>query len=138
MEQRKHLRLPIERTILLQQGDSKVHRGKTTNMSFGYAHINLSVHDDLSVNDECELVLQLDENLDSIEIFLKAKIVRLEQDGVAVQFTSIMAEGYQDFEQLLVNASPNPIQLMAELDKHRGLDVARTHKRPSGARLYLV
>ncbi|VAX06854.1 hypothetical protein MNBD_GAMMA26-1942 [hydrothermal vent metagenome] len=138
MEQRKLARLPIERTMLIQRGDSKAYQGKTTNISFGDAYINLSGHDDLRVNDECELVLQLDENLDSIEIFLKAKIVRIEQDGVAVQFASIMAENYRDFEQLLINASPDPIKLMAELDKHRGLDITHTYQRPSGTRLRLV
>ena len=123
MEKRKHARLPIERTILVQQGEGKVYEGQTANVSFGGAYIALTEHADLNSDDEVELVLQLDESLDSIEIFFKANIVRKDIEVLAVQFIHVNAEGYRHFEQLMINASPDPMTLMAEVEENRGLEI---------------
>jgi len=124
-DQRKHARLPIERTALIQHGDDKVHQGQTSNISFGGAYISLAEQEGLCVGDICELALQLGESLDSIEIFFKVRIVRLDERGIAIRFILINAESYRHFEQLMVNASPDPIRLLVELDENRGLAINR-------------
>ncbi|MCH8069699.1 MAG: PilZ domain-containing protein [Candidatus Marinimicrobia bacterium] len=123
MNNRKNTRLSVTRKAKLQLADGSILCGTTKNLSFSGAYVNIA--DKITVNpgDSCSFILILCDEPNLIEIIFKCDIVRVESEGIALQFRYIDIGDYQHFKNLMINACPEPKQLLEELNAAPGLDV---------------
>jgi len=120
-ENRKHQRLPIEVRVRLQLTDQTEFLGETINLSFSGAYVKLDSTENLPTDANCTLTLILQDGHEPTLVKFKAKIIHIRSEGVGLQFKAIFAEDYNEFVYLMVNNSPDPDGLLAEVAQHPGI-----------------
>ena len=125
MENRKHIRLPIEVAAELLISDNAIHHCTTKNISFGGVRINSKEPLKVAPGNECNVTLLLKEKPERINIKFKCVAVHTSADKkeVGFKFINIRGEDYQDFKSLMINRSPDLDRLLDELGKNPGLEL---------------
>jgi len=76
----------------------------------------------LPVGRQCRVVLYLAEAENPVKIQLKARVVRVEDDGIAIEFTEIQGqESYEHLRNLVLYNSSDPDRIEREFQAHVGL-----------------
>ncbi|NDY43100.1 PilZ domain-containing protein [Dissulfurirhabdus thermomarina] len=124
-ERRKNTRVPLKIEAELRLSDGTVHKGVTENMSFGGTFLKWPGLAGISEGDPCVFALVLQPEPHPWVIEIESRVIHVQEDGVGLQFLSVDYEGYQNFRDLMVSATPDSGALMEELHKNPGLEVRR-------------
>jgi len=82
----------------------------------------LLTRDRFPLDSHCRAVLYLVECGSPLRIEVTARIVRIEEDGMAIEFLEFMEpESFEYLKNLMLYNSANPTQVEKELDSHVGL-----------------
>lgn len=120
---RKHTRIPLELDAELRLDDSGTVNGKIKNMSFSGVYMRCINPEGIPVgrNGLLKIILQAEPHPHIINI--RCRIIRTDESGAGIRFINIDIRGYQLFKNLMIYNSADPDKLLAELDKHPGLDI---------------
>ena len=125
-ENRKHQRLVIEISATITLPDGTQYNGKTTNISFSGAFVEIAAPRGLRRGDRCLLTLRLQEGSEPMLLNFKCKIRHAKPHGAGIEFRAIFAEDYNDFVYLMVNHSPDPDGLLEEVSRNPGIKIHNT------------
>jgi len=123
IDNRKHQRLPIEIPVVIHLKDGADIKGITKNISFSGAYIQDDLMSQIAADTNCTVTLILQDGTDPTMIKFKATIIHSNQEGIGVEFNAIFAEDYNEFVYLMVNNSPDPDGLLAEVSQHPGIKI---------------
>lgn len=121
-EKRKHMRLSISLDATLKFTNGFTVHGKTKDISFSGGFVYMKDIQKIHQNDTFTLQLILDD-VESLMTRFQCRIIHLADDGVGFSFINTNAENYQYFVSLMIQKSPHPQELLAELSKNPGLDL---------------
>lgn len=122
-DRRKHTRITLELDAELHLDNGRVIKGKVKNISFSGVfmhHIN-SANISVGSTGMLKIILQADPHPNIINI--RCEVVRTDESGAGIKFVNIDIRGYQQFKNLMIYNSTDPDTLLAELEKHPGLDI---------------
>ncbi len=120
MKKRKFIRLPFSTQVEFFWKNSS-YKANLKNLSYGGAFIESEIIP--PKDEEISLILFVKENIPSIKIFLKGKVVRNEPEkGFAIKYTYISSESFNHFKNLIYYNCPSPE--IAEKELYRFLDEA--------------
>ncbi len=124
-DRRKHTRISIELEAELKLSDKVSFKGKIRNISFSgvYLHCVNSTNMPVGETGLFKLFLQTDPHPNFINF--RCQIVRTDESGAGLRFIDIDIEGYKKFKNLMVYNSTESDKLLAELEKHPGLEIYR-------------
>jgi c-di-GMP-binding flagellar brake protein YcgR len=127
IENRKHMRLPIEVAAELSISDKTKQPCETKNISFGGMSVNSKDPLKVAPGDEYNITLLLQEKPEEINIKFKCTVVHTSSDKkeIGLKFININGENYQDFKSLMINHSPDQDSLLDELNENPGLDTQK-------------
>ena len=123
IDNRKHQRLSIELPVTIHLEDGTEVSGISKNISFSGSFIQYESASQIAADSSCTVTFILQEGSDPIMIKFKASIVHSKPEGVGVEFKAIFAEDYNEFVYLMVNNSPDPDGLLAEVSRHPGIKI---------------
>ena len=121
IEQRKHMRLPIEMPVEIKIHDGSLRKGLTKNISFGGMLVEFSDNSEIIPGKDYELFLVLHEGEDGLSIHLRCNIVHIAAFGTGIQFKTIDIAHYQHFKNLMVYNCEDPEKMLEEVMKNPGL-----------------
>lgn len=107
-EKRRHTRVVFTRTVRLSVNDSVLGEFPARNLSMGGLFIDNSTLADV-VDGECELELHEKGEHSSLILKFSAKVVRVEQAGVAIEFTDMEDDSFMFLQTMVLYASDDPI-----------------------------
>lgn len=118
---RKHMRLPIEVEAEMKTDDSTL-KGVTKNISFSGALIEFQEKTEIEIGNKCKISLIIQQNT-KIQINFDCKVIHKINNTLGFEFISLYGlEGYENFKNLLVYNSPNPQEILDELEKNPGIE----------------
>ncbi|MEW6599965.1 MAG: PilZ domain-containing protein [Nitrospirota bacterium] len=122
-DRRKHKRITLELETELHLDDGAVIKGKIKNISFSgvFMYCINSANMPVGMPGLLKIYLQTGPNPNTINI--RCETVRTDESGAGIKFINIDIAGYQLFKNLMIYNSADPDALLAELEKHPGLDI---------------
>jgi len=122
-DRRKHTRISLELDTELQLDNDSIFKGKIKNISFSGVFMYCINSANMSVGSTglLRIILQADPHPNTINI--RCEVVRTGESGAGIRFINIDIRGYQQFKNLMIYNSTDPDMLLAELEKHPGLDI---------------
>lgn len=117
---REFTRTSVRIAAQMESEDVSIHCDQTRDLSM--KGLFLLTKDRLPVGTTCRTVLYLVECGSPLSIEVTAKVVRTEEDGMAIEFLEILEpECFEYLRNLVLYNSPNPERVEKELDSHIGL-----------------
>ena len=107
-EKRRHARVIFTRTVRLSVNDSLLGEFPARNLSMGGLFIDNSTLADV-VDGECQLELHEKGEHSSLILKFSAKVVRVEQAGVGVEFTDMEDDSFMFLQTMVLYASDDPL-----------------------------
>lgn len=107
-EKRRHIRVIFTRTVRLSVNDSFVGEFPVRNLSMGGLFIDNCTLADV-VDGECQLELHERGAHSSLILKFSAKVVRVEQVGIGVEFTDMEDDSFMFLQTMVLYASDDPI-----------------------------
>lgn len=123
IDKRKHQRLEIGLGAIISVGDSVMYNGTTINISFSGAYVECEQDNVPETDTSCLVTLSLQEGAEPMTIKFKARVKHLKGSKIGLEFQAIFAEDYNDFVYLMVNNSPDPDGLLAEISQNPGIKI---------------
>ena len=121
---RKHMRISIEIEAEMKTDDNKVIKGLTKNISFSGVMIQFKETPEVEDGNKYKISLIIQQN-SRVEINFKCKFIHKANNSLGFEFICLEGlEGYENFKNLLVYNSPNPQELLEELEKNPGIEHA--------------
>jgi hypothetical protein len=116
--QRRFSRLPVQLFVEIRHDDICLSSNKTHDISMK----GLFVHTGktLPIGTPCQVRLMLEGTQAEQSIEVRGRVVRVTNDGMAVEFHESDLESYQRLRSLILFNSPNVAQAETELDEHPG------------------
>ena len=116
--QRRFSRLPVQLFVEIRHDDICLSSNKTHDVSMK----GLFVHTGktLPIGTPCQVRLMLEGTQAEQSIEVRGRVVRLTNDGMAVEFHESDLESYQRLRSLILFNSPNVAQAETELDRYPG------------------
>jgi hypothetical protein len=121
---RKHTRLPLQFRAEFQLQDSRILTGKTKNISFGGVFIYCRNAAEEVVGSEGKLRIILQDYTEGGSVTISGRIVRVDEEGMGIQFVSIGFEDYQKFRNMMLYNNPSPDVLLKELKQSPGIEIS--------------
>ncbi len=110
-ERRKHLRLPLNFKVKLHYPRrALVLKGKTGNLSFAGAFIELDEIPPLQRNDYFSLTL-----LKQVEF--TCRVIHSNRKGIGCQFDFIQIKYYEQFKKMILRNAPDPDRIIDEIGR---------------------
>ncbi|CAN2041437.1 PilZ domain-containing protein [Candidatus Magnetomoraceae bacterium gMMP-15] len=121
-ENRKHTRLPLELPAEIKLSNGAIYKGGIKNISFGGVFLDMPDLTELKQGNKCKLSVILQEELKRLSIDFDCEVIHVQSSGIGLRFIAINGtEAYNHFKNLMVMNSPDPDQLLEELERHPGL-----------------
>lgn len=106
-EKRVGERVHFETNITLQSEEKKISvTGSSRDLSMKGAFVKTD--EAFSIGASCELTVKLTGSIDDVTLQMKGKIVRIEADGVGINFTSVDLDSYTHLKKLVQFNSEHP------------------------------
>ena len=119
---RKHMRLQISVDAEMKTSDNKIIKGTTKNISFSGVMIEFQEEPKIEPGEKCKISLIIQQN-SNMEINFDCRVVHRTNSSLGFEFICLNGlDGYENFKNLLVYNSPNPQELMEELEKNPGIE----------------
>jgi hypothetical protein len=112
-ERRASTRVSFSATVDLIFSDRTYEKSETQDLSTTGV---LAIGADGKENEECEVILYLTGLTSDLCLRMKGKIVRVQPDGVAVNFFEIDIDSYYHLKNIVYYNSDNPDELVGELE----------------------
>ena len=125
-DRRKHTRLSLEFDAELTLSDNVSYTGKIFNISFSGVFMFCPNAKSIPVGETGFFKIFIQSEPETKKISFKCKVIRTDDRGVGLQFIDIDLEGYQKFKNLMLYNSSDPDTLLAELEKHPGIDRSKS------------
>ena len=118
-DRRKFMRVPLPYPVTLTTNDVKVvAKGARDVCAKG---IFVDTHAEIEVGAECTIRIDLVPALDAPSIQAHGRIARVEEHGVAVEFTEIGLGSFEHLRNYIRLNSPDPERVDREFVEHLGL-----------------
>jgi len=112
-ERRRNTRVPFQATADVRFSGRNYLRCETENLSIkGVSVLGITGH---QVGEECELVLALSGTTSHLKLEMKGKVVRVEQDRIALHFHEIDLDSFYHLKNIIYYNSDDPDGLESEL-----------------------
>ena len=111
-ENRKHHRVIFTRTVNIVFGEEQYNRMRAKNLSLGGLFVEGSL--DVKIGDACHLVLSETGRRSTLLLHIDGKVRRVEQDGIAVEFTKMEDDSYMFLQTMVLYSSDDPLGIVAE------------------------
>jgi hypothetical protein len=120
-ERREFIRVPMDFNLRVSKEESVKQDGKSQNISLRGACLSCPGKFDLG--DECEMAIELGEGDNTVSIEIVAKVVRVGEEGIGVEFVGIKGINALDHLRNLVlyNAEDIPA-VEKEINKRIGIE----------------
>jgi len=115
---REFTRLSVPVNVEVRVGDNKPITGVAHNISMN--GILLHSDQELAAGSLCEIHIILGEE-DPVVIVAHGEVIRSDEDGIAITFTTIELEGVPYIKNLLLYNAPDANQIHDEFSAHVGL-----------------
>lgn len=116
--QRGRIRASFDTEIVIKKDDKIIVSNHTRDISLN--GIFVVTKDRLEVDTICDLTIALNSHVTSLNLRLKAKIVRHSDDGMAVHFEEMELETYQHLKNIVLYNSENPEDFLQQCDERPG------------------
>ena len=125
-ERRKNSRNSLKQNSELILKEKDVYKGATKNISFSGVFMFCPNAKNIPVGETGFFKIYIQSEPETKKISFKCKVIRTDDRGVGLQFIDIDLEGYQKFKNLMLYNSDDPDTLLAELEKHPGIDRSKS------------
>ncbi len=119
VERRNFLRVPFKSETILKTQDVRI-EGKIKNLSLVGAFIETP--EKMKRGTEVEIEFILDDPPPAVSVTLNAKVVRLEPEGIAIQFTGMSMEVYERLRDVIAEIHGDKRKVVAEFIKYMNLE----------------
>ena len=125
-ERRKNSRNSLKQNSELTLTEKAVYKGATKNISFSGVFMYCPNAKSIPIGETGFFKIFIQSEQETKIISFKCQVIRTNDKGVGLQFIDIDLEGYQKFKNLMLYNSSDPDALLAELEKHPGIDRSKS------------
>jgi hypothetical protein len=118
VERRNFLRVQFKSETILKSRDVRI-EGKIRNLSLAGAFI--TTREKIEQDTEVEVEIILDDPPPAVSVTLSAKVVRLEPEGVAIQFRGMPMDAYERLRDVISDIHGDKKRVVAEFLKYMKL-----------------
>lgn len=112
-EKRRNTRVAFQASADLKFSDKSYTHCETENLSIkGVSVFGITGH---QVGEECELALALSGSTSELRLKMKGKIVRVDEDSIALNFTEIDLDSFYHLKNIVYYNSEDPDSIKSEL-----------------------
>ena len=118
-DRREFTRVPAWLTVEIEPPDGRVIRGRARDL--GLRGVYVFTEAVLPLGTPCQANLLLGDASDDPRMFAEGRVVRLEKDGIALQFSSIELESFAYLQRFVLYPADDPTDGELELATHAGI-----------------
>jgi len=125
-ERRKNSRNSLQQDSELTLTEEAVYKGKIKNVSFSgvYMYCPNSKSIPIGETGSFKIFIKSQQKIETISFM--CQVIRTDDEGVGLKFIDLDLDGYQKFKNLMLYNSSDPDTLLAELEKHPGIDRSKS------------
>jgi c-di-GMP-binding flagellar brake protein YcgR len=125
-ERRKNSRNSLKQNSELALTEKTVYKGATKNISFSGVFMYCPDAQNIPIGETGFFKIFIKSEEETKTISFMCQVIRTDDKGVGLKFIDIDLEGYQKFKNLMLYNSSDPDALLAELEKHPGIDRSKS------------
>jgi len=118
VERRSFVRVPFKSETILRTETANI-QGTIKNLSLAGAFIK--THEKIEQHAEVEIEIILDDPPPAVNVMLSGKVMRIEPEGIAVQFTGMSMDVFERLRDIIADLHGDKGRVVAEFVKHMAL-----------------
>jgi hypothetical protein len=120
-DKREFTRVPLRLKVELKHGDRSAVLGLSEDLSLRGVYLNSEL--DLKEGESCELTIRLGEGPKAFDLVIQGRVVRLSEDGAAIEFEGVHgADALAHLRKLVLYNSEDPERTEEEMRTHLGIE----------------
>jgi hypothetical protein len=124
-EKREFIRVPMNFRMLVRKDDNEHLSGNSQDISLRGAYLNCPGNYELG--DECEMTIELGEGENQVSIEMIARVVRVDDQGIGVEFVGIKGIAALDhLRNLVLYNAEDKDAITEEINDHVGIKRKKT------------